>query len=468
MRKGLRKSPRKKSFRKSSQKSVRRKVVRRKKVAKSKKRRTSKRSTKRKKSKMNIRKNKKIHRKKLRLKGGASEISAQKIAKIAKLASSTDPRILNIVDEAIKEGWINTPGGLDYILKLVDEELSGDQANSAIVADEKARAKGEAAVGAALAEQKPITITFSEDKSIGLDLEPVTNASAVGGVMAMKIKSVIPSSPADLKGLQSGMVLSHADDTVLTASTEEDLNTLVLNKLEKRPVTLTFAPPVPPTPSPEQREVQELEQPDEPPAREAGAPPQKGKDRDWSDLTKEQREAVELLGWVKESWMDPNYFYGGDFDSLSGIHPDDPYARPYEDLTLKERRAADLLGMTPSDFPPAANVEITSISTGPSGSTFYNIRWTDGRGGTHEVSRRYSEFFTLRKKLISKWKLKEVETFPFPEKTFGNQDQQVVDYRMKKLRNFLLELLELVVPRKGEGAGGLVYDFLHVTSKSDK
>jgi hypothetical protein len=95
------------------------------------------------------------------------------------------------------------------------------------------------------------------------------------------------------------------------------------------------------------------------------------------------------------------------------------------------------------------------------GVTFYEIQWKDGHGSSHNVSRRYNEFNTLRKDLISKFQLTEVKYLRFPGKKYTRT-------RPEELENFLLELLELVVPRKGKGASGLVYDFLHVTSKSDK
>ena len=47
------------------------------------------------------------------------------------------------------------------------------------------------------------------------------------------------------------------------------------------------------------------------------------------------------------------------------------------------------------------------------GKSFYEIRWTDASGGVHEVSRRYSEFDELRKKLI-KMIGPQVKTLAFP------------------------------------------------------
>ena len=112
-----------------------------------------------------------------------------------------------------------------------------------------------------------------------------------------------------------------------------------------------------------------------------------------------------------------------------------------------------------------ANVGIIG-SQEQGGKTFYNIRWTDESGETHEVSRRYSEFDDLRKKLVKALGA-PAKSLPFPKKkTFGNKAQGLVDSRQGELAAFLFELIiarKLVVPKDtGDSSlSGMVYDFLH-------
>ena len=63
--------------------------------------------------------------------------------------------------------------------------------------------------------------------------------------------------------------------------------------------------------------------------------------------------------------------------------------------------AAAAPAAVPEGIPPVAPGNVGIVGNKKvGGKSFYEIRWTDGSGAVHEVSRRYSEFDDLRKKLI--------------------------------------------------------------------
>eukprot|EP00929_Paragymnodinium_shiwhaense_P051776 TRINITY_DN25_c0_g2_i1.p1 TRINITY_DN25_c0_g2~~TRINITY_DN25_c0_g2_i1.p1 ORF type:complete len:1173 (+),score=392.10 TRINITY_DN25_c0_g2_i1:151-3669(+) len=79
-----------------------------------------------------------------------------------------------------------------------------------------------------------------------------------------------------------------------------------------------------------------------------------GKDKDWEELSPEERAAVQQLGWTESSWTE------GD----SGA-----FEKTWQALTDAERKAATLLGLNPLDFtqaPEAAGEQLLEIIEEPS------------------------------------------------------------------------------------------------------
>ena len=100
------------------------------------------------------------------------------------------------------------------------------------------------------------------------------------------------------------------------------------------------------------------------------------------------------------------------------------------------------------------------------GKTFYQISWTDKRGRTHVVWKRYSRFDTLRTEL-TKLK-KDVKDLPFPKKKkLGSKKDKTVDARVEMLQLFLEKLVieEVVAPHPWEDDGKVLFEFL--TGESD-
>ena len=62
-----------------------------------------------------------------------------------------------------------------------------------------------------------------------------------------------------------------------------------------------------------------------------------------------------------------------------------------------------------------------------------------GNQVNEEISRRFSDFYTLREKLIERWPGVYVPNIP-PKKTIGNTGLKIIDKRIRLLNKFCYQL----------------------------
>ena len=89
-----------------------------------------------------------------------------------------------------------------------------------------------------------------------------------------------------------------------------------------------------------------------------------GKEKDWSQMTQQERDAVLTLGFTESTWTDPELFGDADF----------PLFRPWKSLTPAELSAAASLGYQHEEFGPpqekhqAGQSRLRNSSSGSDGS----------------------------------------------------------------------------------------------------
>jgi hypothetical protein len=69
---------------------------------------------------------------------------------------------------------------------------------------------------------------------------------------------------------------------------------------------------------------------------------QPGKEKYWSNMTQQERDAVEILGFSEATWTDPDLLDDADY----------PLNRSWGSLTTAQQSAASTLGYQHDDFEP--------------------------------------------------------------------------------------------------------------------